>query len=924
MDEEQRAQWEARAMEAEPLELMQLYKMLQQDQGVEGEEMDPVQLEELRELCLQALGDIPDEEEREMWQARVMEAEARELLMLYQQFGGGEGSDEDGVGEEGVEQSPIKDVTEVEEQREEVLFDAATMIQASYRGGKVRAVDGGRKEQVAAAAEAAAAAADAQAQNEAQEQASQEEAAKVQKQIMAAALDGRKSPSDRQPFAIVMWGGIGAGKSTASTQVFETLGMADASQSMVDLNVDELVQSVPEFRASIGTEHEKEAYMTYRNAAKQIQKPLAQASLEQGLDVYVEWTNEGNMHALSKAESDVLQREALEAKGYTVVLCLVECRDVEGILVATKEREKVDGRHIPEAVIRTYNQDRAKHWLTALANWSPQGVDFRALVETRLEAGSAGEGLIEMSGGELPDVELVGSEDDAREVIDGVREAQSQAKSAAEGQAKEQAEKEVEEQAKKLAEAKAKQEANALALKEAEAKEKEKSSEKAKKDTVAKAKDAEAKAKKDAEAKAKDAEAKAKKDAEATAKKDAEATAKKDAAKAKQEAEAKAKTEAAAKAAKAKQEAEAKAKTEAAAKAAKAKQEAEAKAKTEAAAKAAKVKQEAEAKAKTEAAAKAAKAKQGAKEAEARALKNAEDKVLNRTAAAIISAVVDVAATRFPPPVAPFVSPTSSPPGEENSAAEMYILTNTADPAAVVVAPVPSPTPTKEELKLLRQQVQQLREQLAAAPVPLSAASAPSAPPPAPVPVASVPAPTTRPTQQRPHFDWVLGDTGSRTRCPVQNNFDRKRESQIWRCSWHRASSIVYVYLHGGASEPSVDVEQVTAALGEYSKRWEAVVTGMCSLRWLDCSNSTSPNTSTRSQPRLLVRVDQAYLSRVSQKASSQGSTLGWRSEAATSSSMDLTPFTFMHPDSNDRASEAASELAATLEEFLLGGEEVQ
>jgi predicted nicotinamide N-methyase len=257
-------------------------------------------------------------------------------------------------------------------------------------------------------------------------------AAKAEQQIMHAALDGREPPVGRKPFAIVMWGGIGAGKSTASTQVFETLGMADVSQSMVDLNVDELVQSVPEFRASIGTDHEEEAYteayMLYRKVAKQIQKPLAQASLEQGLDVYVEWTYEGNMHALSKAESDVLQREALEAKGYIVVLCLVECRDVEGILVATKEREKVDGRHIPEAVIRTYNQDRATHWLTALANWSI-GVVVRALVETRLGAGSAGEGLIEMSADELSAGWRQGvgkgetTEDAACAYIDGVRAA---------------------------------------------------------------------------------------------------------------------------------------------------------------------------------------------------------------------------------------------------------------------------------------------------------------------------------------------------------------------------------------------------------------------------------------------------------------------------------------------------------------------
>jgi hypothetical protein len=153
------------------------------------------------------------------------------------------------------------------------------------------------------------------------------------------------------------------------------------------------------------------------------------------LDVYLEWTNQDNLHELSRGESDVLGRAALEAGGYTVVICLVECRDVEGILLATKEREKVDGRHIPEAVIRTYNEGRARHFMAAVGNWGDGWatdqeeeravVGIRALVETRMEAGSAGEGLVELSSSGLVTAEF-DTEEKARGAIDRLRSKRSE------------------------------------------------------------------------------------------------------------------------------------------------------------------------------------------------------------------------------------------------------------------------------------------------------------------------------------------------------------------------------------------------------------------------------------------------------------------------------------------------------------------
>mmetsp|Transcript_15550 Transcript_15550/g.20966 ORF Transcript_15550/g.20966 Transcript_15550/m.20966 type:complete len:268 (+) Transcript_15550:106-909(+) len=224
-----------------------------------------------------------------------------------------------------------------------------------------------------------------------------QEMTETEGQIMDAAMQGVQPPIDRKPIALVLWGGIAAGKSTASREVFAELGMDRANTVVID--VDQLVQKVPEFRAAVGTDQEKAAYMKYRNDAKKIQKQVALAVLEKGLDVYVEWTNEENLHSLSRGESDLFKKAALEAKGYTLVLCLVECRDVDGILEAAKEREKVDGRHIPEDVIRKYNTDRAKHWFTAVRTFEEGALPVRAFVETRKSSRANGEGLVELTGG---------------------------------------------------------------------------------------------------------------------------------------------------------------------------------------------------------------------------------------------------------------------------------------------------------------------------------------------------------------------------------------------------------------------------------------------------------------------------------------------------------------------------------------------
>jgi len=220
----------------------------------------------------------------------------------------------------------------------------------------------------------------------------------VEREIFEAALRGVAQPKGRAPVVVIMWGGIGAGKTTVSPKLMAKLRVK-REKTVVDIDVDNLVQRVPAFQAAKGTDAEQAAYMKYRGDAKKIQKQVALAALEHGFDVYVEWTNEGNLHALSSGQADLFSQAAMEARRYLLAVCLVECRDVEGILEATRERAKQDGRHIPEQVIREFNADRAQHWFTALQKLERGTLPVRAFAETRLRATEPGLGIVELTGG---------------------------------------------------------------------------------------------------------------------------------------------------------------------------------------------------------------------------------------------------------------------------------------------------------------------------------------------------------------------------------------------------------------------------------------------------------------------------------------------------------------------------------------------
>jgi hypothetical protein len=218
-------------------------------------------------------------------------------------------------------------------------------------------------------------------------------------------LEKAQPPKGRSPMLVVMWGGICCGKSTAATLLLERLNLR--MEGVVDVNVDSLVYHIPGVGV-VRPEHKetltptaKAAYMQGRKAAKSMQTMIADEAVGHGMDIYIEWTNEDNLHDLSCGKSTLFDHAKLEAKGYLIVICLVECRDIEGIIVTAAERETVDGRHIPEDIIRSYNRDRTLHFVKAIKKFSSPVRPVRNFVLTRMSANSAGKGLFEVTGKEI-------------------------------------------------------------------------------------------------------------------------------------------------------------------------------------------------------------------------------------------------------------------------------------------------------------------------------------------------------------------------------------------------------------------------------------------------------------------------------------------------------------------------------------------
>ena len=192
------------------------------------------------------------------------------------------------------------------------------------------------------------------------------------------------------PTIVVVWGGIGVGKSTGTALLLQALRLPDGA--FVKVGVDDLVELIPEYRAAVeaGDPARKEAaYMQYRNEAKKLKAPTLAAAIERKQPIYLEWTYDGNLEKFANGEDAELPDSGyISEAGYDVVLLYVACPDVEGIVRNAAKRE----RTIPEATVRKWNLNRTKPFVDAANSLQSrlQPSAFRAFVMERPDADSQG------------------------------------------------------------------------------------------------------------------------------------------------------------------------------------------------------------------------------------------------------------------------------------------------------------------------------------------------------------------------------------------------------------------------------------------------------------------------------------------------------------------------------------------------------
>ena len=193
----------------------------------------------------------------------------------------------------------------------------------------------------------------------------------------------------QRPVLLVVWGGIGAGKSTGAPMLLQELQLAD--ESLVKVGVDDLVELVPDYRAAVESsdpERREASYMQFRDEAKKLKGAVLADAFEQKKPVYLEWTHEGNLLKFAHGEDSELP--VVEA-AYDVVLMYVACDDIDGIVRNAARRQ----RKIPEDTIRRYNLNRTKHFVNAVNGLhrllaAAERSTLRAFVVQRQDADSPG------------------------------------------------------------------------------------------------------------------------------------------------------------------------------------------------------------------------------------------------------------------------------------------------------------------------------------------------------------------------------------------------------------------------------------------------------------------------------------------------------------------------------------------------------
>eukprot|EP01047_Picozoa_sp_COSAG01_P006663 COSAG01_NODE_245_length_20483_cov_32.975314_3_plen_178_part_00 len=116
--------------------------------------------------------------------------------------------------------------------------------------------------------------------------------------IAEAALAAHTPPSQGSgnPMMMVLFGGIGAGKSTAAEVAMRAVGMEAAN--FVGVGVDDLIEYVPEYVSDVESgdaERIKAAYMKYRDVARAAVEPAITKAVKNKYNLLLEWTNEANL-----------------------------------------------------------------------------------------------------------------------------------------------------------------------------------------------------------------------------------------------------------------------------------------------------------------------------------------------------------------------------------------------------------------------------------------------------------------------------------------------------------------------------------------------------------------------------------------------------------------------------------------------------
>jgi hypothetical protein len=204
-------------------------------------------------------------------------------------------------------------------------------------------------------------------------------------------LQSRSKSRTARPLLTLMWGGIGAGKTTAAALFLDKIGKHP--DEFAELGVDDLIELLPGYQSAIDSDDaatRQAAYLKYRKEAKALMPEYFASAVSHRRNIYVEWTYEGNLKKYSHGEcpSDWACSadtwDSLE-DDYDVTLVLIWCPDIDGIVENAAKRD----RQIPEETIRKYNLNRAKHFVEGANTLFERKPDkMRAFVIIREQSGS--------------------------------------------------------------------------------------------------------------------------------------------------------------------------------------------------------------------------------------------------------------------------------------------------------------------------------------------------------------------------------------------------------------------------------------------------------------------------------------------------------------------------------------------------------